>query len=275
MNVTTGGNVTCTFINRRKPELRVVKHLNPNSNLGKFILFIDDTSSAPLGDNGSLDFLTVSFGPHFVGETGATVALITTFLGDYATTLSCGGVQKSTTGPVASDNTLTWSVDLTRVAPGSQVTCILTNKDSYKFMTGGGSVFTTADPPVRVTHGFQLHCDPRIKPNNLEVNWNDPNGASHKFKLQTLTSATCSDTVLVPTPPYADWDTYVGKGTGSFDGGLSNAYTAEWTFTDAGEPGNLDTATIKIYLTTTPLSPVLTVSGALGFGNQQAHQAGK
>jgi len=43
---------------------------------------------------------------------------------------------------------------------------------------------------------------------------------------------------------------------------------AEWIFTDAGEPGTSDTATIKVTIASG--SVVLNVSGKLQVGNQQA-----
>jgi len=43
-------------------------------------------------------------------------------------------------------------------------------------MTGGGGVLTTAG--VRVTHGFELHCDAVKPPNNLQVNWARETGST-------------------------------------------------------------------------------------------------
>ena len=51
-------------------------------------------------------------------------------------------------------------------------------------MTGGGSIFT-ADG-TRVTHGFELHCDPNISPNKLEVNFD-----GNSFHLEQLTYVNC------------------------------------------------------------------------------------
>lgn len=129
-------------------------------------------------------------------------------------------------------------------------------------MTGGGSVFTTAG--VRVTHGFELHCDASNSPNNLQVNW----GKGNRFHLTSLTSAACSDDAAISEGnPVAGFDTYVGKGNGTYNG--SAGATAEWTFTDAGEPGTGDevSLTIKDALNNT----VLTVTGTLDNGNHQAH----
>lgn len=128
-------------------------------------------------------------------------------------------------------------------------------------MTGGGSVF---DSDNRITHGFTLQCDVTNGPNNLEVNW----GKGNKFHLDTLTSVICAnDPAIDPKPPAVGFDTYVGTGTGSLNG-VSGA-TATWIFTDAGEPGKKDNATIVI---TDGSGIVLTVSGNLHNGNQQAHK---
>lgn len=129
-------------------------------------------------------------------------------------------------------------------------------------MTGGGSVFTSDG--TRVTHGFELHCDKAKQPNNLEINW----GPGNHFHLDKLTSATCKDDPSInPTPPPAGFDTYIGKGTGTYNG--APGATARWTFTDAGEPGTDDTAKIVIFDANGV--KVLSVSGKLTFGNHQAH----
>ena len=68
-------------------------------------------------------------------------------------------------------------------------------------MTGGGSVYT--EDGTRVTHGFELHCDINIGPNNLEVNLDGNN-----FHLETLTYVSCyDDPVLNPLPRPAPFDT--------------------------------------------------------------------
>src|SRR5437867_5302669 len=124
-------------------------------------------------------------------------------------------------------------------------------------MNGGGSVFTSAG--VRVTHGFELHCKTTQDPNYFDVSWD-----GNTFHLTSLTSAYCfDDPALVPNPAAAGFDTYVGSGVGLCNGLPSSA---KWTFTDAGEPGKNDTATIVI---TGGCS--LSVSGNLQQGNQQAH----
>jgi len=133
-------------------------------------------------------------------------------------------------------------------------------------MTGGGSVFTSDG--TRVTHGFELHCDVADVPNNLEINWNGGNN----FHLETLTKAFCfTDPKIDSGHPKAPFNTYVGTGTGKLNG-VPGA-TATWTFTDAGEPGVNDTASIVIKDAGGNI--VLTVSGNLNHGNQQAHTDNK
>ncbi len=137
--------------------------------------------------------------------------------------------------------------------------------EDTRFMTGGGSVFTSVG--VRVTHGFELHCSKSVTPNNLEVNW----GKGNKFHLTELTAASCSDDPAIsPAPPDAGFDTYRGSGTGTYNG-VPGA-TAEWTFTDAGEPGGgTDSATLTIRDASSNV--VLTVTGKLNNGNHQAHDS--
>ena len=132
-------------------------------------------------------------------------------------------------------------------------------------MTGGGSVTDpSGTPTTKVTHGFNLKCDASKTPNSLEINW----GNGNKFHLTNLTSASCTDDPsIVPNPPTAGFDTYTGQGTGNYNG-VSGA-TATWTFTDAGEPGKKDHATIVIK--DSGGNTVLSISGNLNSGNQQAH----
>ena len=67
-------------------------------------------------------------------------------------------------------------------------------------MTGGGSIFTESG--TRVTHGFELHCDIDVGPNNLQVNFD-----GNSFHLESLTAVNCyDDPALNPLPrvvPYS------------------------------------------------------------------------
>ncbi|MBI3327692.1 MAG: hypothetical protein HYZ81_13455 [Nitrospinae bacterium] len=143
-------------------------------------------------------------------------------------------------------------------------------------MTGGGSVFTNdSDAGVpsgtRVTHGFELHCDKNRKPNTLEINIHA--GSGSQFHLEELTFARCTDDpTITPTPPTAPFDTYEGKGTGRYNG--QPGATAEWIFTDAGEPGVNDRIK-KLIIKDAGGAVVLSIpepGHQLTFGNHQAHK---
>lgn len=133
-------------------------------------------------------------------------------------------------------------------------------------MTGGGSFFLNG---MRITHGFELHCNPSIGPNNLELNWN----GGYKFHMTTLQKATCWDTGISPGRPNAPFDQFFGTGTGTFNG-VPGA-TIDFQFTDHGEPGRNDAVS---YLTITDASGAIVLnlppSGGpylLDSGNHQAH----
>ena len=124
-------------------------------------------------------------------------------------------------------------------------------------MTGGGTIAGTTE----VKHGFTLNCAPASAPQNLEINW----GKGDKFKLDTVTSVSCSTAAgIAPAPPAAGFNTMTGTGTGTCNGGTA---TITFTFTDAGEPGKNDTGSIAL---TGACS--LSSSGKLQNGNHQAHK---
>jgi hypothetical protein len=153
---------------------------------------------------------------------------------------------------------------------GTGCYCVTDSDPAYYFCTvpeqccrwtGGGTIGTDREP--RVTHGFELHCSVDQLPNNLEVNW----GGDH-FHLDALTQVECSDDPTIdPRPPRAGCDTIHGWGDGKYDG--VSGYLVEFILTDAGEPGRVDWAWIKI--TNSNGDTVMEVSGFLKSGNQQAH----
>jgi hypothetical protein len=135
----------------------------------------------------------------------------------------------------------------------------------------GGFAFGRAalrrSPGIAVT-GIDIDpragCDPEIGPNNLEVNW----GGNH-FHMEELLTAVCTDDPAIePPPPPVGFDTYDGTGTGRCNGEPGASITFQ--FTDAGEPGTGDHATIDI--TGCPGGLSLSVSGFLKKGNHQAHR---
>ena len=129
----------------------------------------------------------------------------------------------------------------------------------------GGSIFTMDG--TRVTHGFELHCDPLIGPNNLQVNFD-----GNSFHLEALTSVVCyDDPAIDQLPRNAPFDTMIGEGIGRFNG--VDGYAVRFVFTDAGEPGSKDFAEIEIRDPNGNL--VLFAAGNVSRGNQQAHPENK
>lgn len=134
---------------------------------------------------------------------------------------------------------------------------------SAQRMTGGGSI---SDQGVKISHGFTLHCDATIPgvTQRLQVNW----GKGNKFHLTDITTAVCTDDETISEgSPVAGFDTYIGTGTGRYNG--VDGATAEWTVTDAGEPGEADR--FQILIRNVGGSVVLERSGTLSVGNHQAH----
>lgn len=166
----------------------------------------------------------------------------------------------------------------TTVPGNSSITCVFSG-----FMTGGGkfnSDINNAPPPAPllplVVHGFILHCNSSMSPNNLEINWKDPaTGAEHQFHLENLIASHCEFNPAVgsPNPPTANFNTWVGNGTGRLDGKEGAFIYA--IFTDQGQPagtqagGPGDWSTIVIYAPDGSL--VLNLSDSLFGGAQQAH----
>ena len=75
--------MTCTITNQRKPEIKVVKDLVPNTDRGRFDLKIDSTPFTNGGAgyaDGDTGFQKVTTGSHTVSEVGHG----TTNLTDYA-----------------------------------------------------------------------------------------------------------------------------------------------------------------------------------------------
>lgn len=128
------------------------------------------------------------------------------------------------------------------------------------FMTGGGSVFTRDG--MRVTHGFELHCD-GSDPNNLQINWE-----GNHFHLDGLDYQDCTNNPSIdPGQPYATFDEYYGDGWGVYNN--TEEATIQFVLRDAGEPGSKDHAAFRIYDSDGNL--LLRVGGNLNKGNHQAH----
>lgn len=130
--------------------------------------------------------------------------------------------------------------------------------------TGGGSQIQVGG--ARITRGLTVHCDLLLS-NNLEVNWK-----GHSFHMaEHISTAQCSDDPnIIEAPPEAPLDTMIGVGTGRYDN--VDGFTIEFTFVDAGEPGTLDMAALRVFETANPTNVVLLVPRQyLSGGNLQAH----
>ena len=113
-------------------------------------------------------------------------------------------------------------------------------KKKSGFFVGGGRVNVPKNGggTYTLTHGFELHCDPTLGPNNLEINW-----MKNKFHLEELEEAECIDdgTTNEPPPsphPGPTLDIYTGEGFGRYNG-VCGAF-AKWSMVDNGEPGKND-----------------------------------
>ena len=171
----------------------------------------------------------------------------------------------SYTPPALFSGTVNFTYGVSDGAASDIATVVITvNPIEDRRMTGGGSVFTAAKGE-RVTHGMVLHCNAAATPQNLEINW----GKGNNFHLTSVSSVQCTDDpTILPTPPAAGFDTITGVGTGRLNN--VDGATVSFTFTDAGEPGKDDMATIVIKDSSG--ATVQTLSGKLNVGNHQAHK---
>ena len=239
-NLPLGGSTTCTITNDDiAPRLTVTKIVVNNDGgtrtAGEFPLFV---GGSPVSSGVET---TLSAGDHMVSETGDLDLRYLATIG----------------GHCAEDGSITLN-------PGDVKFCTITNDDIpslYGRMTGGGSIRGLT---VRVTNGFQLNCQLGSWPNNLEVNW----AKGNRFHLKGLTDAFClDDDTKEEGQPAAEFNTFMGSGTGSFNG--ASGATIEFVFTDAGESGIEDWADIVII--DEHGVEVLNVTGDLEKGNHQAH----
>jgi hypothetical protein len=196
---------------------------------------------------------------------GYTQTQVSPFVGQALIPIEVGGTiyaYNPTTNAftVFSTPTAPGTTDLYQFEGSTLAECAPAPTNSKGRMTGGGSFFTPDG--TRVTHGFELHCSVPSHPNNLEVNW-----LGNHFHMDTLTSVTCfEDPAFYQGQPHADFNTMIGTGTGTFNGSPG---TIRFEFTDAGEPGVNDKASVTIQSGTFTFTVPLTV---LKNGNQQAHK---
>jgi hypothetical protein len=155
------------------------------------------------------------------------------------------------------------------------------------FMTGGGGYDETdkkilnedsVTPGSSLRFGEVLPCDLGANPGpNLTVSWHDPQ-LVEQLRLDTLTRAFCrNDPDINPGRPKAEFDTYVGAGTGTLKVGST---TSPVTFTlisiDRGEPGAPPVTGVDFFQITVMSGGNVVAQGVgtLDEGNIQAHTPG-
>jgi hypothetical protein len=262
-----GESVTCTITNNDYPgKLTIIKKTDPANDPTVFSF-------------------TLSVYPFTFTLTGASPGNQRTFTFDQQPPLTVTEVIYQTTGTSAGQWRLedirctggkeAVVVDLAtgtvtiNIVVGDDITCTFWN--ALPRMTGGGSVFTTADTATaavpagtRVSHGFTLRCGVAAKGpnNNLEINWSSVTSAktnnklTNAFHMNTLLSAVCDGNPttadpdlqgLNPEMPWAPFNRYIGSGTGTLNNGKPNSYYARWVLVDNGQPGLNDWFTLTIW----------------------------
>jgi hypothetical protein len=159
------------------------------------------------------------------------------------------------------------------------------------FLTGGGGYDETdkkianedyVNPGSSLRFGEVLPCDLGQNPSpNLTVSWHTPKLLG-QVKLDSLTRAFCrNDPFISPGRPLAEFDTYVGAGTGTYRDaatGVRSGVTLAFISIDRGEPGappvtGVDFFQIEVRDATTHVL-IASGVGTLDEGNVQAHTPG-
>jgi uncharacterized repeat protein (TIGR01451 family) len=111
------GNVDCTYINKRKPRVKLVKDLDPANDPGRFDLTLNSTTfdngGQGFGDNGTTGFVNVPAGEVTIAE----AAHAGTAAAKYASSVSCDSGKGDATGTGHGFS----------IANGESVTCTFTN----------------------------------------------------------------------------------------------------------------------------------------------------
>lgn len=227
--------------------VQLIKDLVTNA-----VTTINNLSLVPTG--GTAQFVG-SISPASYGPLNSDVEHVLPFQVHWVGTVACADEDQVFTGTldVVADGSVVAQKQVTITVPECPPVPVPDGR-----MTGGGSVFTASGD--RVTHGFTLYCNVAQGPNRLQIDW-----GKNRFHLESLTSAFCYDDEDLASD--APFDTYVGAGAGRLNN--QPGATVTWTFTDVGEPGVDDMATIEIK--DAGNNVVLSVSGKLDRGNHQAH----
>lgn len=145
-------------------------------------------------------------------------------------------------------------------------------KVSLGYMIGTRGAIPDESGNHEVSYGFELYCSKKVldepnnvEPNHLRVNW----GRKNYFHLESLTSVKCSDDPNIDEgDPITGFDTLEGEGVGHLSD--HSPATIRFTFTDAGEPGQVMGDTATILITNGGVMPVLSVTENIIRGNNQA-----
>jgi hypothetical protein len=134
------------------------------------------------------------------------------------------------------------------------------------------------NPGTFLRGGGVSPCDVGDSPGpNLTVGWHEP-GNQGRFKLESLSRAFCrNDPDVDPGGPPAEFDTFVGEGSGTFTNALGATSPARAVFIwiDRGEPGAPPVIGVDFFsITVTDPTGMVVLAQAVGTldeGNIQAH----
>jgi hypothetical protein len=280
--VPSGKTVVCTFVNKKKGHIIIDKVTDPPTTDPFFHFaatgsqYVDFDLAHPTTPNDQY----LAPGNYSVRELVPNNWLLKNILCQITDNAPTGDSSVNIVGnPGGPNSTFEPGDDRVSITlgPGDSISCTFTNELGGRRMTGGGSIFPGNDRSgLRITHGFELHCNHLDLPNRLEINWAGTATRQSQFHLETLTSAVCTDDPNIDQKPpkKSNFDTFTGTGVGRYNG--VSGYTINFIFVDAGEPGGNvgntphDTAFYWILDSggNTVLGPVF---GELQQGNHQAH----
>ena len=132
--VAAGDAVRCTYTNRRKATIEVVKSLSPANDPGIFALTLDGPTVASGGDGTTSGAVVVPVGTHTVGETAGDAD---TDVSDYDTSIEC-----STNGGVAVPGATV------QAAHGDRIRCLITNTRKQADLSITKTAVTTSTIPA-------------------------------------------------------------------------------------------------------------------------------
>lgn len=156
------------------------------------------------------------------------------------------------------------------------------------FMTGGGGYDEAdkktlpedfVDPGTSLRFGGVYPCDLGNNPGpSLTVSWHDPR-LVQQVKLDSQTRAFCrNDPFIDPGRPRAEFDTYVGEGSGQMrlPSGVRIPVQIQWVSIDRGEPGGPPVIGVDFFQIKVRSAGLVVAQGVgtLDHGNIQAHSPG-